>query len=533
MVMRFGQVRSLPDFVREVAAEYGDATALCDRSGEQVLRYNDLPERMVRGATTLRRRGVNHGAIVILVDACPDWASVFFAVVEAGCIAVPLPVDTAVEAIGTVAAHTDARAIVYSPRFKSVVDKLPNLPAIGLDQFFADSADLTSNPLCGDEVCLLSFTSGSTQHPRAVELTHQSLLSNAEAVLRAREPNTGTAALSMLPPAHLFELVVGLLIPLACGARVVYAGTLLPNRVIDALREHQISHAVAVPALVECLFHEVAQQLIDAGIGLDSGLDQSPQELVQRLSSDLTADELTQLKEDVRSRVGESLQSLVVGGASIDPALAELVTMVGIKIEIGYGLTEAGPVVSMGVAGQAPWRSVGRPLPGIRVRITEHGEILVRSPSCMRGYFRDDEATTGAFTDHWLHTGDRGHLDDDGYLYVDGRIKEAMVTGAGRTIYPEEVEPYYRSVLFEEWCVAGMAGRHGNDLPTLFVVPASDNYDLAQLETEFQRLRAAAPAQCFVDQMLVIRRLPRTPTGKVKRRFLVSHHDEAAGPPTK
>jgi long-chain acyl-CoA synthetase len=528
MVIRFDQVRSLPDFVREVSADYGDAPALCDRSGKYVLRYNDLPDRMIRGATSLHEQGIDSGNVIMLVDAGPDWACTLFALLEAGCVAVPLPVDTAPEVIAGMATCVNARGIVHSKRFEAIAGQL-TIPAIDLDHFYAESAHSTSNPLCGDEVCLLAFTSGSIQNPRAVELSHRSLLRNAEAVLKARASNAGTAVLSMLPPAHLFELVVGLLIPLACGARVVYSGSLLPNRVIDSLREHEISHAVVVPALVECLFHEVAQQLIEAGIGVGNSLDLTPRELVQRLESELTANELAQLRSDVRARVGDSLQSLVVGGAALDPALAELVTMVGINIEIGYGLTEAGPVVSMGVAGQAPWNSVGRPLPGVRVKISDSEEILVRSPCCMRGYFQNDDATSIAFTDRWLHTGDRGHLDADGYLFVNGRLKEALVTGAGRTIYPEEVEPYYRSVLFHEWCVTGLSGPDGNDLPTLFVVPASQNFERLQLETEFQRLRAAAPAQCFVPEMRVIERLPKTATGKVKRRWLANHHGDSKG----
>ncbi len=520
--MQFDQIRSVPDFVREVAAEYGDAPALCDGDGRQVLRFNDLPQRMVCGATTLRRLHAERGAVIMIVDSCPDWASVFFSVVEAGHVAVPLPVDTAPETVAAVAAYTGAWAIIHGPRCRPLLDGLAQLTSVALDQFFAPEADGSSCQWSGDEVCLLAFTSGSTERPRAVELSHQSLLSNTAAILCAHGSNPGTAALSMLPPAHLYELVGGLLVPLACGARVVYTGSPLPNRMVDALREHHISHAFAVPALVECLYDEVAQQLIDAGIGAHYSLDQSPQEIVQRLESELTSDELEQLRRDVRDRVGHSFESLVVGGAAIDPGLVQLISLMGIHVEVGYGLTEAGPVVSVGMAGQCPWNSVGRPLPGVRVQIADDGEILVRSPSKMCGYFRDAEATAQAIRDEWLHTGDRGHLDDDGFLYVTGRIKEAMVTVSGRTICPEEVEPYYRSQLFAQSCVAGVPGRDGNDLPTLFVVPASAGVNRQQLEDEFRRLRAAAPAQCFVEQMLPVDDLPKTAVGKVNRRLLVS-----------
>jgi acyl-CoA synthetase (AMP-forming)/AMP-acid ligase II len=139
----------------------------------------------------------------------------------------------------------------------------------------------------------------------------------------------------------------------------------------------------------------------------------------------------------------------------------------------------------------------------------------------MQGYCKDPAATAAALQDGWLRTGDCGRLDADGFLYITGRLKEALVTSAGETLYPEEVEPYYASPLFAEWCVTALPGANGNDLPTLCVVSAAGNTAEGELRRAFEDLRAAAPARFRVHALRqVAGPLPRTPTGKVRRRFL-------------
>ena len=126
----------------------------------------------------------------------------------------------------------------------------------------------------------------------------------------------------------------------------------------------------------------------------------------------------------------------------------------------------------MGRAGDCPAGSVGRALPGVEIRVADDGEILVRSQSIMEGYAGDADATAAALVDGWLRTGDRGRLDADGFLFIQGRIKEAMVTSAGETIYPDEIEPAYGSPLFTDVAIVPMPDDRGNDVPTLVVVPA-------------------------------------------------------------
>jgi long-chain acyl-CoA synthetase len=139
----------------------------------------------------------------------------------------------------------------------------------------------------------------------------------------------------------------------------------------------------------------------------------------------------------------------------------------------------------------------------------------------MRGYFKDPQTTAATLNDGWLRTGDHGRLDTDGYLFVTGRFKEAMVTAAGETIYPDEVEPHYESPLFTELCVTALRGEDGNDVPTLFVVSASPELPDEELRKLFASLRASAPARFRVEQWIRLNNaLPRTASGKIRRRLL-------------
>jgi long-chain acyl-CoA synthetase len=525
--MNIGSFETLPAFLDGAAAEFGPLPAVRGGAGVPVaLTYDELRLAAWRVAGHLAARGVSPAAPVLLASPSgPEWVAAFFGILAAGGVVVAIPADTVPSIIADVADRAGAKLAIVNPRSRQLLETHPKL-----DCFFAAellSAHAPTGPTMHtglpDEPAVFALTSGSTATPRIVELTHANLLSNVRSVLEVRRVGRGDRLLSVLPLAHMFELVVGLLAPMTCGAEVVYAPSLLPNRLVDCLREERIACMLVVPALLNCLYGELLDRLSGHGI-IDRGRRrQVPAVTARRLVSELSADRLRAIRSGLRAFIGPDFERLIVGGAAIDPALVDIFLALGIDLDTGYGLTEAGPVVTIGRSGEYPAGSAGRPTPGVEVMLGLHDEILVRSPGVMRGYRGDQAATSDALRDAWLHTGDAGLIDRAGNVFITGRLKEAIVSSTGETVHPDEMEPWYQSVHFAETCVVGLPGPHGNDVATLFVVPLRSDLPDLDLEQIFAGLRAAAPSRFRAAQ--VVRRdrpLPRTLTGKVCRRLVIA-----------
>ena len=501
-----------PDHPATVSAVPNAPLSLC---------YRELLDLACRGASTLRARGLDPGdRVVLALEPRPEWAAAFFAVLGAELTVIPVAADTDATRLTTVMRLAQPAAVIASSRSAAA----PHGIGLDLETLFASrSAALARSTRCPAGV--IAFTSGSTSHPRAVVLTHANLRANLRALLGVRRAEPQDAFLSLLPPWHLFELMVGMLGPLSCGSRIVYPGTLLPHRLLSIAREHGITHALCVPALLDALYREVLDQLVDEGVIAESGRERRPAECARSIGAARDGVIAERIRSAVRARIGSSLRVVGLGGAAVDPSWATLARAVDLQIEVGYGLTEAGPVVTLGNLAECPPGSVGRPLPGIELRTTASGEIRVNGPSLMKGYLGAPDDTRRALAHGWLNTGDVGRMDERGYLTVLGRCKEAMVTDRGMTIYPEEIEPYYASRLFTEHCVIPVPGANGNDRPTLVVV--SDRTE-REVQREFERCRAAAPPEFRIAEMIRAQfPLPRTAAGKLRRRAVAGAFHES------
>jgi long-chain acyl-CoA synthetase len=457
--------------------------------------------------------------VLIVMDGSPDWAVAFFSAIWAGLVPVTIPARFAPEIWNVVAAHADARLCITTLP-ESATARASNVPCMSVSRLALAEPSGAEPDTREDDLAILVFTSGSTARPRAVELTHANLVSNLHALMAVREAVPGEALLSVLPVAHAYELVAGQLAPLAAGARVVYAGAPLPNRILHAMRDRAITRVTLVPALLETIARDVIDGLIDDGLIARACRDCSPASLAI-FARTLEPRVRVQLVAAVRDRIGQSLRLASVGGAAMDPGWTDLLDVFGLAIDVGYGLTEAGPLVSVGLTAECPPGSAGRPLPGVDVRVTPDGELLVRSGGVMRGYWKDPDGTSAVLEDGWLRTGDRASIDTEACLHITGRLKDAIVTAAGETLYPDEVEPHYASPAFAEHCVVPVRGRDGNDVPVLLVVPARGDASDADLQREFAQLRAEAPTRYHVASL--VRRtspLPRTALGKLRRRAL-------------
>jgi len=294
-----------------------------------------------------------------------------------------------------------------------------------------------------DQLATIIHTSGSTGRPKGVELTQANLVSQVQASAERFPLEAGRdRALSCLPLAHVMERMV-MYYYLASRAGVWFVDDI--KQVGALLREVKPTVTVMVPRLVEKLHARIAQDVADGGAvkrrlgtwALDLA-DHHPPEAGRDLALGL-ADSL--LYRKIRAALGGNLRYLIVGGAALSLGLNRFLINVGVPLYIGYGLTEASPVIAANHPGAVKPGGVGPPFPGVSVRIGAQGEILARGPGVMRGYRNDPEASARAIdADGWLHTGDSGHLDADGHLVITGRIKELLKTSNGKYVCPVPIE---------------------------------------------------------------------------------------------
>ena len=433
-------------------------------------------------ASALAAAGVEAGdRVALLSESGPGWAAAFLGILRRGAVAVPLDTKLTADELAELDRRSRLAAALVSPAY---VDRWRGRAPVldPTDPPAAGSIDMEASRPDG-AAAVLVWTSGSTGEPKGVLLSYANLayvVAEASAVQRA---GADARWLSVLPPNHLLELCCGLLPALAAGSTTNVAHTIVPGELASMLREARATQMVVVPVVARMFKRHIelaasrSTYLVVAG--RVAGVVRSPP--LRRL-----------LFAPVHRRLGGRLRSMYSGGAPLDPEIVTFFDRIGIGLYQGYGLTEAAPTVAMNSPGHNRAGSVGRPLPGTEVRIGSDGEILVRGPGVMLGYWDDEAATREAVdADGWLHTGDLGRLDDDGYLFVTGRAKSLIVLDTGKKVQPEEVETALaRGTMFSEVCVVGWRGAGGGrtgEQVCAVVVPAAPMTDEAATE-EVRRL---------------------------------------------
>jgi long-chain acyl-CoA synthetase len=445
--------------------------------------YQSMSWREVRDAVSevsrgLRDIGLKPGERVVLVaENRPEWLIADLAIVAAGGITVPAYTTNTVEdhlhiltnsgAVGAIVA-TDKLAgrlllaaqraaeckwtIVIEadmPRQTSSLKVLPWDAVRERGRELPDDVKERSDQLQRDDVCCFIYTSGTGGTPKGVMLTHGNIICNCLGAYHLLEQfGLGHEIfLSFLPLSHSYEHMAGQYFPITIGAEIYYAEGV--ESLLTNLSEARPTVMTAVPRLYESMHQRILR-----GIEREGGLKKRLFELAERLGRkryhdprsltlwerllDLVVEIMVRNK--VRKRFGGRLKAMVSGGAALNPEIGIFFTALGLRILQGYGQTESSPVVSANPPGRIKMDTVGPPLTGVEVKIAEDGEIMVRGELVMKGYWRNEEATRAALSDGWLHTGDIGEFDPDGYLRITDRKKDIIVLSGGDNISPARVE---------------------------------------------------------------------------------------------
>jgi len=415
--------------------------------------YGELRDRARAVAEALWAEGVRPGDRVALFhDNAPEWVETYFGIVALGAAAVPMDPKLREQEVAHILTDAGVALVLCgrqpcrivravedrAPALRSVftLDGPPPSPADAARARYAEFSPVrpagtpawSRAALTADTPASLLYTSGTTGRAKGALLTHGNFGANAQSCVKAIRVRPDDNFLLVLPLHHSFAFTTNLLVPILAGAEISFVESL--KAVGDSLREVSPTILLAVPLLLEKLYRR-----------LEAGVRE------KRLARWLLAAGLYgPVRRAVRARLGGRLRLMVSGGAPCDPALLLGFARLGLPAIEGYGLTEAGPVVSLNPPEAPRPGTVGRPLPGTEVRLLDAdaagvGELAVRGPNVMAGYFNNPEATRAAILDGgWLATGDLASVDADGYITICGRRKALIVNREGKNIYPEEVE---------------------------------------------------------------------------------------------
>lgn len=476
--------QSIPAILKDNAKTYGARPAFSyKRQGSyRSLNYAEFYERVLQMVRGLWRAGMTPGdKVAIFSENRLGWAIADFAIQAGGGITVPIYATNTGKQAAYIINHSEARIVFCSTRahyerLYSVKEELPNVDMIiSFEQFMGrrsfpvfsqyqvaevdtpvDNEDRQQiegqiAQITQDDIITIIYTSGTTGVPKGVLLTQRNILINAKyGVEQLGVPRGEMTVLSFLPLSHVLERTGGYYATLIDGGHIAFAESAL--KVMENMGEVRPTAMVSVPRLFEKIYAKVYE-----GVGqmpekrqkifhkaVEIGREYVNKKYITNEPLGLLAlkyklfDRLVFSK--IRARFGGRITYFLCGGAPLDKTVCEFMWILGMPVYNGYGLTETSPAVTISGVGKMRFDSVGKALQETELKLAEDGELLVKGPQVMLGYYKNDEATLDTIQDGWFRTGDIAKIDEQGFVYIVDRKKELIVTAGGKNIAPQPIE---------------------------------------------------------------------------------------------
>lgn len=470
------QKNTIPTVLIRTAQKFPERPALVYREGhcfEQVP-YKRLLNLIQNFTFSLKKLGVKKSDRVALIsENRPEWAVVDISVGSLGAILVPIHRSRTADQMKFMVSETepalfivsDAQSFIKASKVNQALKK--DVPIVYFEDVLKASIlansdactfiealqliphhdsdidaayeDMIKN-LSPNDTLTIVYTTGENGKFKGVQLSHANFISNAQDTLEWVKVRPDDKFLSILPLSHVFEKTVGYHVPLFSGSAISYAEN--ARQLVEFAKREKPTIIVAVPRLFERIHEGVTSSIDKEGWAkkrlFDMAMSYSRNGSMKNRLQHKLFDSL--VYEKVRNVFGGNIRFLVSGGAYLKPEIAKFFDTAGLPILEGYGLTETAPIIATNRLEDYRYGTVGRPLPRNQVKISDDGEILVKGPGVMRGYYNNEEANKETFIDGWLRTGDLGEIDANGYLKLTGKRKKIIVLTTGENVVPQVVE---------------------------------------------------------------------------------------------
>lgn len=457
-------IESIQDMLIQSSRKFGSKLALEDLNPTPIskVNYRELLDHVLRFGTSLKNLGLKERAhIAVIGENRVQWAITYLTAMCFNYVIVPIDRNLTTNEIMNIMHESDSEAIVFSGSYAGVMaegksslkkmkfficmdDTGEDKEFLNMPKLIYQSKEVTTDELPkinNEELAEIIFTSGSLGRAKGVMLTQKNLSSNLMDMVSMVLIDENDRFLSVLPMHHTYECTCGLLCPLYCGASAHYARSL--KTVVDDIQTVKATILLGVPLLYDKMFRRIIKTIKENKV---KSVVVPP---LVKLTNLIASAGLTTLKKKVFSELhhkfGGAVRIFIAGGAAPDPLVAKGLREFGFTFIQGYGLTETSPILALNRLDSFKDNAAGIPLPSVQIKIHRpdengSGEIWVKGPSVMLGYYKNEKVTNDAFEDGWFKTGDIGFVDDEGFLHINGRKKNVIIPRGGKNVFPEEIE---------------------------------------------------------------------------------------------
>ncbi|ADU97228.1 AMP-dependent synthetase/ligase [Thermovibrio ammonificans] len=474
--------------------------------------------------------------VVIFMENRPEWIGALYAVLFGGGIAVPVDYLLSERELFNILKDSQPRVVVTSnqnyEKAKKAIEKLGySARIINVDSLnlLRENGQLEFKERNPEDVAVILYTSGTTGNPKGVMLSLSNLDHNVKAVEKLGFLNESDRFIAILPFHHTYPLMATALLPMALGLPLVFIEKLTPADILSTMNEQQITIMVGVPKLYHVIHHNIMAEIKKLP-PLKRRMVEGALKLFRKGAPRKVK---KQFFKQVHEKVGKHLRFMISGGAKLSEEVWRDFEAMGFNVLEGYGLTETSPLISVNRPNRKKIGSAGLPVDQVEVKISEKGEIVVRGPNVMKGYYNKPEETAKVIKEGWFHTGDLGYIDEEGFIHITGRAKEVIVLDNGKNVYPEDIEieilksPYILEVgvFYHEGKLKAIVR------PDFELLMEEGIKEIKEfIKREINRCtRHLQPYKKVKEFAIVDEELPRTRIGKLRRFLLPKVWEEVHG----